>query len=930
MSCFIQKITYLRNKIFGESIMNKIIIMSMFFITFLPYLLISQNERRTGVSQSDIQDIQTIIENIYGSDYSVTNVINVNRAIGNKWVSNGKINDIYETLKDTYIYCASGIKSSNITPKGFIGITMNGQDYWHSDTLIFNNNITSGYVWQTRDLNNDDQIEIITIWSLNSSFPQYLWLFSWDGNVGKCINETDKNGQTVIWSADFEGFEFPDINGDGILEIKGWRDGEEDTDEIYSWNGQFYGKWADTPELNDGELLPRDNLDVKVKSSVKKKDEVYFYKYKIYNDEFSAQNINQILLECDINSVQKSYSRKNWDFNLWNNLLGWTCIRESISSFIVPGEADSSFGYISYGLPKIFNFYIRGYNGGQSSFQDYKENSFHSVTLGAAMPPDPFISTDFLDSLIYNIDQSKEIGWTSDSVIANKYISYFENVYMYVNQNQKLSGLETIDSVLTDVDIDSSASLASEAYALIKYNAEYLKEQLEQTIVPSNYNVILKDSQGSLLPGGSLQYYEGGWQYAINNGDGTFKVDTDKSTISLRMTYAFGSQTISNVSVNDSVVSFQTVATQVQLQNGSGSLMDEGMVQYYAGGWRELGITSGGIAVKELLPNNYSFRMSYAFASNDKQQDIGVDPTVVFQTVPAQVELRNSSNTLIDEGTVQYYSGGWRELGVTSGGVAVKELLPKNYSFRINYAYASNDKQQDIGTDPTVIFQTVPAQIQLRNSLGTLMDEGTVQYYSGGWRELGITSGGVVVKELLPKNYSFRMSYAFASNDKQQDIGVDPTVVFQTAPAQVELRNSSGSLMDEGTVQYYSGGWRELGVTSGGVAVKELLPKNYSFRMGYAFASNNKQQDISVDPMVVFSTILATVNVTDQDSQPVNAAETRYYSGGWRTIGTTVNGSTNIELLPKSYSFRAVFSGTSQDKQQDISTDQVVNIQLGL
>ncbi|MBN1408046.1 MAG: hypothetical protein JW956_09660, partial [Calditrichaceae bacterium] len=102
----------------------------------------------------------------------------------------------------------------------------------------------------------------------------------------------------------------------------------------------------------------------------------------------------------------------------------------------------------------------------------------------------------------------------------------------------------------------------------------------------------------------------------------------------------------------------------------------------------------------------------------------------------------------------------------------------------------------------------------------------------------------------------------------------------------------------------------------------------YSFRMSYAFASNDKQQDIGADPNVVFSTVLTTINVTDQNSQPINGAETRYYSGGWRTIGTTVNGSTNIELLPKSYSFRALFSGTSQDKQQDITSDPIVNIQL--
>ncbi|MEJ2055318.1 MAG: hypothetical protein P8X42_15490, partial [Calditrichaceae bacterium] len=194
--------------------------------------------------------------------------------------------------------------------------------------------------------------------------------------------------------------------------------------------------------------------------------------------------------------------------------------------------------------------------------------------------------------------------------------------------------------------------------------------------------------------------------------------------------------------------------------------------------------------------------------------------------------------------------------------------------------------------------------------------------------ELGVTSGGVAVKELLPKNYSFRMSYAFASNDKQQDISIDPTVVFQTVPASVELQNSSGELMDEGTVQYYSGGWREFGITSGGVAVKELLPKNYSFRMNYAFASNDKQQDVGIDPDIVFSTVLTTINVTDQTDQQVNGAETKYYSGGWRDIGITVNGSAIMELLPKSYSFRASYSGASADTQQDIGSDPVVNIQL--
>ena len=74
-----------------------------------------------------------------------------------------------------------------------------------------------------------------------------------------------------------------------------------------------------------------------------------------------------------------------------------------------------------------------------------------------------------------------------------------------------------------------------------------------------------------------------------------------------------------------------------------------------------MGVTSRGLAVKELLTNSYKFRMTYAFASNDLTQDIVADPVVTFQTVQTSVELRDSQNQLMDEGSVKYYSGGWRD-----------------------------------------------------------------------------------------------------------------------------------------------------------------------------------------------------------------------------------------------------------------------------
>ncbi|MBN1396428.1 MAG: hypothetical protein JXA06_00175, partial [Bacteroidetes bacterium] len=280
--------------------------------------------------------------------------------------------------------------------------------------------------------------------------------------------------------------------------------------------------------------------------------------------------------------------------------------------------------------------------------------------------------------------------------------------------------------------LDSPLVTVKSADGLTESNG--MRFYVKQQPVISGCIVKLVSSTGIKLTGGTLQYYDGSWKDAVNNNDGTFFINTTKTSLSLRMTYEYGTQTKSNVSISSDTVVFQTVNAKVQLQNSNGITMDTGSVQYYAGAWRVFGTTVNGTASKELLPNNYSFRMTYAYASNDKKQDLNTNPTVIFQTVNTTVQLQNSQGNLIDEGLVKYYSGAWREFGTTVNGTASKELLPNNYSFRMTYEYASNDKKQDLNTNPTVVFQTVNAAVQLQNSQGTLIDQGTVQYYSGAWR----------------------------------------------------------------------------------------------------------------------------------------------------------------------------------------------------
>jgi YD repeat-containing protein len=402
--------------------------------------------------------------------------------------------------------------------------------------------------------------------------------------------------------------------------------------------------------------------------------------------------------------------------------------------------------------------------------------------------------------------------------------------------------------------------------------------------------VQLKDSTGNPLSGGVVQYYSGGWQtFGTTDASGQVSKQLSLGSYTFSMTYAFGQQQkAQNVATNPTVV-FQTTKVTVQLQSSTGALMDTGTVQYYAGGWQTFGTTSGGQVSKELLPASYTFSMTYASGQEQMAQNVATNPTVVFQTTKVTVQLQDSTGALMDTGTVQYYAGGWQTFGTTSGGQVSKELLPASYTFSMTYAFGQLQKSQNIATNPTVVFQTTKVTVQLQDSTGALMDTGTVQYYAGGWQNIGSTSGGQVSKELLPASYTFSMTYAFGQQQKAQNVATNPTVVFQTTKVTVQLQDSTGALMDTGTVQYYAGGWQNIGSTSGGQVSKELLPASYTFSMTYAFGQQQKSQNIATNPTVVFQT-----GKVHSDS----GSCTQYYAGAWRAF------IQDMELMPVSFTFR--------------------------
>jgi hypothetical protein len=68
--------------------------------------------------------------------------------------------------------------------------------------------------------------------------------------------------------------------------------------------------------------------------------------------------------------------------------------------------------------------------------------------------------------------------------------------------------------------------------------------------------------------------------------------------------------------------------------------------------------------------------------------------------------------------------------------------------------------------------------------------------------------------------------------------------------------------------------------------------------------------------------------VKDNQSQPIDNAVVKYYAGGWRDFGNTVNGIVTKELLPANISFRATYNSVQEQKKQDISSNSTVEFIL--
>jgi hypothetical protein len=136
--------------------------------------------------------------------------------------------------------------------------------------------------------------------------------------------------------------------------------------------------------------------------------------------------------------------------------------------------------------------------------------------------------------------------------------------------------------------------------------------------------------------------------------------------------------------------------------------------------------------------------------------------------VPAvTVKLLDSKGNGLTGGVVQYYSGGWKSFGTTgSDGTVSMALSPGTYIFRISYAGGSQEKSQDVASDPNVVFQTVQVHSDSGKCTSYIQVAKVPTRYTGaGWQTFSQDM------ELLPGTYMFRFSDGTANTSYTLVVG---------------------------------------------------------------------------------------------------------------------------------------------------------------
>ncbi len=289
-------------------------------------------------------------------------------------------------------------------------------------------------------------------------------------------------------------------------------------DEQNDW---FVFEWTDSELGKMSTIFDKENKVKPILNAIIEFDEskkTYTYNYELSNQEGAVQLLYSMVIDYFMPIYDVKMPSKAWYSDMYRNPPRfddrgeWSWSKTNDEPFGIPaGETESGFSFNSKGLPGIVVVAFVGerrarFSGGGLSWE--QEESFEKVfvalkekykdklktktakTIGPGKLPEKFNATDFIDHLIDLKHQAQELGWIKaeggDGII-QALDQKLNNAKAAIARGNTRSATKILKAFIKQVEAQSCKThddckkgkhLSPEAYALLKYNAEYLLENL--------------------------------------------------------------------------------------------------------------------------------------------------------------------------------------------------------------------------------------------------------------------------------------------------------------------------------------------------------------------------------------------------------------------------------------------------------------------
>jgi hypothetical protein len=253
------------------------------------------------------------------------------------------------------------------------------------------------------------------------------------------------------------------------------------------------------------DIEPGNRIDVRIACHVQVADKGFTYAYTLSNGDTARQEVCQFdIRPSEVSRISDLHSPVSWDQVLFTDgdlIIRWLAQPlEGAGGYvdaIEPRSFRSGFEFTAQSLPSIVTFYAEGHHSlpkfevgmATDSIPGYSDLTPYGPgvvgrTVGPVLPPEPFDPEGFLDTLLSYTAQSRTLGWIAEQMTADKYLGYFNFVKASLHDSNLTAARSTLKQVLHDVDVSSTSALTSEAYALLRFNTEYVLSQLPLTLPP--------------------------------------------------------------------------------------------------------------------------------------------------------------------------------------------------------------------------------------------------------------------------------------------------------------------------------------------------------------------------------------------------------------------------------------------------------------